>query len=187
MRFRNIFSEDARWPEGRIIVIEHQTPEILWRPELLEHPNGATALRQCLFVSQPAGRARQTRLDSFGADSARLCGALRRRRMRTMFPGEAAPPAALHGRAGHRLRRPRPRHPPYGRRTASPSKRDGLGRAFVGRAHNNGAIMALIEARPGLMAWPYLTKKDCLHPRRQPNAAQAIPTYSGQFDLKTVF
>ncbi|MDE0408132.1 MAG: VOC family protein, partial [Alphaproteobacteria bacterium] len=41
MRFRNIFSEDARWPEGRIIVIEHQTPEILWRPELLEHPNGA--------------------------------------------------------------------------------------------------------------------------------------------------
>ena len=111
MRFRNIFSEDARWPEGRIIVIEHQTPEILWRPELLEHPNGASALRQCLFVSdRPDGT-----LGPFGRPSARtrqampcclptgLCNHVPRR-------GRAAP--ALHGRACHRLRRPRPRHPP---------------------------------------------------------------------------
>ena len=26
-----------------------------------------------------------------------------------------------------------------------PVGRDGLGRAFVGRAHNNGAVMALVE------------------------------------------
>ena len=69
MRFRNIFSEDARWPEGRIIVIEHQTPEILWRPELLEHPNGASALRQCLFVSDRPDEL-AARLAGFGADPA---------------------------------------------------------------------------------------------------------------------
>lgn len=51
MRFRNIFSQDKYWPEGRFIVIEHQTPEILWQADLLEHPNGARALVEAVFVS----------------------------------------------------------------------------------------------------------------------------------------
>lgn len=51
MRFRNIFSQDKYWPEGRFIVIEHQTPEILWQADLLEHPNGARALVEAVFAS----------------------------------------------------------------------------------------------------------------------------------------
>ena len=51
MRFRNIFSQDADWPEGRFIVIEHQTPEALWQPALTRHPNGAEALVEAVFAA----------------------------------------------------------------------------------------------------------------------------------------
>lgn len=51
MRFRNIFSQDAFWPEGRFIVIEHQTPKALWQPALMDHPNGAVALVEAIFTA----------------------------------------------------------------------------------------------------------------------------------------
>jgi hypothetical protein len=51
MRFRNIFSRDADCPEGRYIVIEHQTPDYLWQPRYLEHENGAVALLSATFVA----------------------------------------------------------------------------------------------------------------------------------------
>jgi len=44
MGFRNIFSRDAHCPEGRYILIEHQTPAYLWQTRYLSHPNGALAL-----------------------------------------------------------------------------------------------------------------------------------------------
>lgn len=52
-RFRNIFSQDARYPEGRFIVIEHQTPEVIWQPALMTHPNGAVAFDEVVFVADP--------------------------------------------------------------------------------------------------------------------------------------
>lgn len=55
MRFRNIFSQDAHWPEGRFIVIEHQTPEALWQPVLTDHPNGAVALVEAIFTAPDPG------------------------------------------------------------------------------------------------------------------------------------
>jgi hypothetical protein len=61
MRFRNIFSRDAECPEGRYIVIEHQTPELLWQEELLAHENGALGLEEVFIVSDDpavAGRVR---------------------------------------------------------------------------------------------------------------------------------
>lgn len=62
MRFRNIFSRDAECPEGRWILIEHQTPDYLWQPRYLDHENGAVALLSATFVAddpQPlAGRIR---------------------------------------------------------------------------------------------------------------------------------
>lgn len=55
MKFRNIFSRDEAWPEGRMIVIEHQTPEILWQESLMDHPNGAVGLDSLIFcVADPA-------------------------------------------------------------------------------------------------------------------------------------
>jgi len=64
MRFRNIFSRDEVCPEGRYIVIEHQTPELLWQPELMAHENGARALVAATMVSDDAG-VRQ-RIDALG-------------------------------------------------------------------------------------------------------------------------
>lgn len=54
MRFRNIFSRDETFPEGRFIVIEHQTPELIWQSDLMEHPNGALALEEVLFIADDA-------------------------------------------------------------------------------------------------------------------------------------
>lgn len=51
MRFRNIFSRDESYPEGRYIVLEHQTPEYLWQPRYLTHPNGALALEAALVCA----------------------------------------------------------------------------------------------------------------------------------------
>jgi hypothetical protein len=65
MRFRNIFSRDADCPEARWILIEHQTPDFLWQPRYLDHPNGALALLSATFVADdPAPVA--ARLDALG-------------------------------------------------------------------------------------------------------------------------
>ena len=145
MRFRNIFSEDARWPEGRIIVIEHQTPEVLWRPELLAHPNGARALRQCLFASDRPDEL-AARLAGFGADPAGYA-VLSAPGFAGMFPGESAPkPPSMAGQVVAFADPDRAVRLMEG--NGVPVKRDSLGRAFVGRAHNNGAVMVLIEDGP---------------------------------------
>lgn len=64
MRFRNIFSRDDACPEARYIVIEHQTPELLWQPELMGHENGARGLVAASMVAADPG-VRQ-RLDALG-------------------------------------------------------------------------------------------------------------------------
>src|SRR5260221_5245 len=51
MRFRNIVSRDAAVPEARLIVIEHQTPELLWQPDLMTHPNGALRLAETVICA----------------------------------------------------------------------------------------------------------------------------------------
>jgi hypothetical protein len=58
MKFRNIFSQDEFYPEGRFIVIEHQTPEILWRNALMVHPNGAIGLEAMVLVADDDGATR---------------------------------------------------------------------------------------------------------------------------------
>jgi hypothetical protein len=60
MRFRNIFSRDEAYPEGRYIVLEHQTPEHLWQPRYQTHPNGALALAAAFICADdvPAQRSR---------------------------------------------------------------------------------------------------------------------------------
>lgn len=43
-RFRNIYFDTVAFPEALYLVIEHVTPDVLWQPALLSHPNGARAL-----------------------------------------------------------------------------------------------------------------------------------------------
>ena len=63
MRFRNIFSRDEAYPEGRYIVLEHQTPEYLWQPRYQAHPNGALALEAALVCADDVP-AQATRLET---------------------------------------------------------------------------------------------------------------------------
>lgn len=68
-RFRNIFSQDALFPEGRFIVIEHQTPEVIWQPALMAHPNGAVSFEEVVFCAEP-GSPTQGRLEAIiGAEA----------------------------------------------------------------------------------------------------------------------
>jgi len=53
-RFRNIYLDRAAYPEGRFLVIEHLTRDLLWQPHLLEHPNGALALAEVYFCAEDA-------------------------------------------------------------------------------------------------------------------------------------
>jgi hypothetical protein len=62
MRFRNIFSRDESYPEGRYIVLEHQTPDYLWQPRYQAHPNGALALEAALVCADDA-HAQAARLE----------------------------------------------------------------------------------------------------------------------------
>lgn len=55
MRFRNVFSRDEACPEARLILIEHQTPEYLWQPRYLRHPNGARGLAGLFFCCDLSG------------------------------------------------------------------------------------------------------------------------------------
>ena len=50
-KFRNIFSQDAHFPEGRYIIIEHQTPGVIWQEELMVQPNGAKSLSELIFCA----------------------------------------------------------------------------------------------------------------------------------------
>lgn len=61
-RFARLPLPDA--PEGRLQLVRHLTPEALWQPRFLDHPNRAEALEAVIMVSaSPAeGAARLSRL-----------------------------------------------------------------------------------------------------------------------------
>lgn len=77
MGFRNIFSKDEHYPEGRYIVIEHQTPEYLWQPRYQTHPNGALAL-QAVLVAAGDVPAQAARLQALLGTPGVACGGVTR-------------------------------------------------------------------------------------------------------------
>lgn len=99
-RFRNIFSQDDKYPEGRFIVIEHQTPEVIWQPALMTHPNGAVSFDEVVFcgASDTAARiaaitgeaARDGRFYLSGGGSASV---MDQAAFGSRFPGAARPVA----------------------------------------------------------------------------------------------
>lgn len=54
-RFKRLPLDAA--PEGRIQLVEHETPELLWRPEFLDHPNRAVALAGTVLCVADLGEA----------------------------------------------------------------------------------------------------------------------------------
>jgi hypothetical protein len=52
--FRNIYTDASVFPEARFIFIEHETPDVLWQPHLLTHPNGAVGLAEIAICAPDA-------------------------------------------------------------------------------------------------------------------------------------
>ena len=50
-RFRNLYVDRKAYPEARILFIEHDTPDVLWQPHLLAHPNGVVGLEAVTFAA----------------------------------------------------------------------------------------------------------------------------------------
>jgi catechol 2,3-dioxygenase-like lactoylglutathione lyase family enzyme len=53
--FRLVFTPDEATPGLRSFVCSHLTPEIVWRPEWLEHPNGAQGLSRVVVAVEMPG------------------------------------------------------------------------------------------------------------------------------------
>ena len=66
-RFRWFMLEQAAAPEGLVCVVDNQTPELVYQREVLEHENGANALRGVIICADSP----EATLQRF----ARICGA----------------------------------------------------------------------------------------------------------------
>jgi hypothetical protein len=49
-RFTQVRTPAATLPEATVFMLRHETPELLWREPLLEHPNGAQSLDEVLLL-----------------------------------------------------------------------------------------------------------------------------------------
>lgn len=59
-RFRTVTARADAFPAGRLYFCEHQTPELLWRPEWMAHPGGITGFTEYHVVTPaPAENAAQ--------------------------------------------------------------------------------------------------------------------------------
>ena len=86
----NVDFPEKSLPEGHFFAIQHATPELLWKKELLAHANGATSLAMLtIAVTDPADFARRLggilSVEAVGRDERVLT--LRAARVRIVGPG----------------------------------------------------------------------------------------------------
>jgi hypothetical protein len=55
---------------GRVYFCEHQTPDLVWRPEWRTHPNGAAAISRVVVATADPPRTARLFRDLFGGDAA---------------------------------------------------------------------------------------------------------------------
>ena len=66
-RFRTVKVRPDVFSAGRVYFCEHGTPELVWRPELSTHANGATAIREFVVVAAEPEAAAARYADVAGA------------------------------------------------------------------------------------------------------------------------
>ena len=76
-RFSLLQVSAAEEREGHLILIQHHTPDSLWQPRYLDHPNGALSLDELLLCVRDPDEAAQRYGRILGAKAARR-GAVRR-------------------------------------------------------------------------------------------------------------
>ncbi|MGH7062664.1 MAG: VOC family protein [Stellaceae bacterium] len=93
-RFRTTRLDPAKVAMGRVYFCEHQTPELVWRPEWQAHPNGARAIARIVVATAEPRRTAALLHGLFGgssvqSDNGRLALAAGTARVELMTP-EAA-------------------------------------------------------------------------------------------------
>jgi hypothetical protein len=76
VRFAVTRAAPEAMPEGRVQFCEHHTPDLMWQPRWLDHPNGATRLAGVAIAVVDLDEA-ATRWQRFSAQPARPAGSLR--------------------------------------------------------------------------------------------------------------
>ncbi|MDX3927815.1 MAG: VOC family protein [Shinella sp.] len=82
LRFSVIRIDSSVTPGLQCLLCQHHTPELLWRPEAMRHPNGASSL-VCVALPEMSGLDRLAAHDAFGVAIAPGSG-------RLVFLGETA-------------------------------------------------------------------------------------------------
>jgi glyoxalase-like protein len=68
-RFRTTRLDPSKVAMGRVYFCEHQTPDLVWRPEWQTHPNGAHAIARVVIATGDPHRAAVLFRDLFGRDA----------------------------------------------------------------------------------------------------------------------
>jgi catechol 2,3-dioxygenase-like lactoylglutathione lyase family enzyme len=68
-RFRTTRLDHDKIAMGRVYFCEHLTPELVWRPEWLTHPNGACAITRVVVATAEPRRAAALFRDLFGGEA----------------------------------------------------------------------------------------------------------------------
>jgi Glyoxalase-like domain len=68
-RFRTTRLDPDKITIGRVYFCEHQTPDLVWRPEWLAHPNGAGAISRVVVATHDPQRTAELFRDLFGSDA----------------------------------------------------------------------------------------------------------------------
>ena len=55
-KFQTVTVRDDVFPGGRVYYCQHDTPELVWRPEWQKHPNGVTSVTEFVTVAQAPKR-----------------------------------------------------------------------------------------------------------------------------------
>ena len=100
VRFKVARPSPDSMPEGRVQYVEHLSPELIWRPEYLEHTNGVVGLSAVYVAADDAPRAAARWARFSGLLPRRDCDLVRLDCARgTVFFGRAEPAPALAGYA----------------------------------------------------------------------------------------
>lgn len=68
-RFRTATLSDPRVQNGRVFFCHHFTPELVWRDEWRQHPNGATGVAEFVIAATDPGKTATLYRELFGKDA----------------------------------------------------------------------------------------------------------------------
>ena len=139
-RFRTTRLDPARIAMGRVYFCEHQTPELVWRPEWQRHPNRASAIARVVVATDDPWRTMGLFRDLFGPDAV-----ADRDGRQVMTAGtaevELAPPPMVAAQ--------------FGEAAAEPAGRTEYMAALVIRVRSLSATARCLSAVPGLRVDPH--------------------------------